>query len=43
MRHLLFLAIVLLLSACGPDEDIPGVDVNQSESVPAAAAQGAQP
>lgn len=29
-RHLLILAIVLLLSACGPDEDIPGTGYEPS-------------
>lgn len=43
MRHLFILAIVLLLSACGPQEDIPGGGYEPSAVEIVPAAQGVQP
>ena len=43
MRHLLILAIVLLLSACGPEPTIPGTGYEPSAVEIAPATQGVQP
>lgn len=43
LTNLLILAIVLLLSACGPNEDIPGAGYEPSAVEIAPATPGVQP